>query len=64
MKITLQPTELDIITDYPRPIVSVEIPGDYLTMDQMVSDLIIPALLASGFKLDTIKKYIQPDDCY
>jgi hypothetical protein len=64
MKITIQPTELDIITNYPHPTVSVEIPGDDLTMDQMISDLIIPALLAYGFNMDTIKKYIQPDDFY
>ena len=61
MKITIQPTELDIITNYPHPTVSVEITGDELSMDQMISDLIIPALLASGFHIDTIKKYIQPD---
>ena len=61
MRITIQPTELDIITNYPHPTVSVEIPGDDLSMDQMISDLIIPALLASGFHIDTIKKYIQPD---
>lgn len=45
MKITIQPTELDIITNYPHPTVSVEIPGDYLTMDQMISDLIIQPYL-------------------
>jgi len=58
MKIELTPTDLD---SYPRSKVSIDYPIDDLDMNQILKELIIPALLAAGFQHETIKKYILTD---
>lgn len=64
MRIELIPTDLDMLTTaYPRAKVTIEYPFDDLTMNQMLTELIKPALLASGFHIDTINKYITTEDC-
>ena len=58
MKITLEPTNSPIVSPCcTHPKVSVELPQDDLTMEEVIDHLIIPALLGMGFRKETIDTY-------
>jgi len=59
MKITLEPSETNLPVDQQHPKVSIEIPYDDCDMQQMIENLIIPALLGMGFKKETISDYFE-----
>jgi hypothetical protein len=58
MKITLEPTELDQSPQNLHPKVTVETCYDDITIDEIMENLIIPALLGIGFQKETIDKYL------
>lgn len=65
MKITLEPTNLDMLsTKYPRAKVTVEYPFDNMNMNKILLELVIPALLATGYSKETVDKYIDVEDDY
>ena len=58
MRITLEPTDSPIVSPCcTHPKVSVELPQNDLTMEEVIGNLIIPALLSMGFQKDTIDAY-------
>jgi hypothetical protein len=57
MKIKLQPTEGHVIDLHPHRSISSELPADDLDMEQVIEDLIRPALIAWGFHPATVDKY-------
>ena len=61
MRITIQPTHEPESIDTTNPTVTLEIPFDHLTMQQILEQLVVPALKAMGFHKDTIDKYIYLD---
>jgi len=62
MKITIKPTDKQLGSPFcTHPTVTVEIPQDDLTMEQVIENLIIPALLGMGFQQETIETYFNGD---
>jgi hypothetical protein len=62
MKITIKPTDKQIFSPLcTHPTVTVKIPQDDLTMEQVIENLIIPALLGMGFQQETIETYFNGD---
>jgi hypothetical protein len=62
MKITIKPTEKQIFSPLcTHPTVTVEMPQDDLTIEEMIDNLIIPALLGMGFQQETIDAYFNGD---
>jgi len=61
MKITFEPSERDLPKDMQHPCVSVEIPFDDVNMQEMIDELIIPALLALGYQKETIDQYFNQE---
>lgn len=60
MKITIRPTDKQLGSVLcTHPTVTVEIPHDDLTMEEMIENLIIPALLGMGFQAETIDAYFN-----
>ena len=59
MRLTLEPTDNSPLGSHSKVII--EAPGDDRDMEEMVDDLIRPALLAFGFHPDTVNKYISPE---
>jgi hypothetical protein len=55
MRLTLEPTERSPFGQS-HPTITIEVPGDDRNMEEMVDDLIRPALLAFGFHPDTVYK--------
>jgi len=58
MKITLQPSADQTNEAHPHATVTIEIPGDCLTLGHVVDNLLRPALLAWGFHPDTIEEHL------
>lgn len=57
MKITIQPTEQESIrSNYPE--VSITIPNDDMLLAEVIETIIVPALVAWGFKAGEIKLYL------
>jgi hypothetical protein len=59
MRITLEPTEPLLETDKPETrnaVVTITMPFDDMDIDQIIENLIKPALLAYGFHHDTVDK--------
>lgn len=61
MKITIEPTEDQKYSTSQMPTVTIAIPGDHHDIPSVIVDLVIPALLAWGFKKSSIDEYIDPD---
>ena len=62
MKITIKPTDKQLGSPFcTHPTVTVKIPQDDLTMEQVIDNLIIPALLGMGFQQETIETYFNGD---
>jgi len=57
MKLTLEPTELLLETSKPETtnaVVTISMPFDDMDIDQIIDNLIKPALLAYGFHAETV----------
>lgn len=62
MKLTIEPTEQGVNSfgvDATQQKVTVEIPADDLTIEEMFENLIIPALLGMEFHRDSITDYLD-----
>jgi hypothetical protein len=58
MKITLEPTELDQSPHNLHPRVTIETCYDDMTIEEIVENLVVPALLGMGYQRETINKYL------
>jgi hypothetical protein len=62
MKITIEPTEQSDPAAPPNclaPVVTISLPSDDLTVEDVMENLVIPALLASGYQKATIDAYLS-----
>lgn len=64
MKITIEPTNQPVDTplNYRNPQVSVWMPSDDMTIDELVEHMVKPLLIAWGFHSDTVNERLFPDD--
>lgn len=57
MKITIEPTK-----DSRYPTSSISITRDDLTINELLEELVVPAIISVGFSEKTVREYIQESD--
>jgi len=70
MKITIEPTTENTAKllrqngpNCVHPVVAVEMPTDHLTIEEILDNLIIPALKAIGYHQNSIAQHIETESC-